>query len=391
MFSNDPVSETEKNSFFVSCGSFTRKDVKPVPWVLKNRYARGLTTITAAPGGTGKSALSLLEAVSIVTGKQLTHQEIRETGPVWLINGEDDLETIQMPRVEAIKKYYGFKDRELKHLYIGSGRRSPLKFAGLDDKGRPVANEKAIKFVIDTIKRNGIILLGIDPLVKCHSLKENSNDDMDFLMEIFNRITDETGCAFSGIHHMSKGRSEYGNADKTRGGSAIMSAARIGHTLYPLDKKDAKKYGISPQDAGYFLRLDQAKGNVSSPGQTTHWFKKESIKLFFDSEDTTVVLKAISPPDEVEQIDPKAEVVFEALVNIFEEEKIHEITVSQASAKISEKGMDFPGGSSKSTIERIIKSQIFSKGRAEYFGQKFKMKQNLMNYLAIFKDKEDES
>ena len=253
-------------------------DIKARDWIMQDRLIRGYMTLTAAPGGVGKSLLSILEGVSIATGRALTHDEVKEQCRVWYYNTEDPDDELDR-RVDAVKKTYGLTSEDLKDFGYSSGYRTPLKLAGYDDKGRPVVYENIVQYLIDTIKAENIGCLIIDPLVEIHSLNENSNTDMPVLMQALRRIADETYCAISLVHHTSQGSMDAaGNADKTRGATAIPNACRVTHTLFTMDLKAADRYNIIEAYRWKYLRLDTAKQNMAPPGLNTRWFERSSYK-----------------------------------------------------------------------------------------------------------------
>ena len=49
-------------------------EIPPRKWVFGRHYIRGYASLTVAPGGSGKSALVIAEALSIATGRSLLHR-----------------------------------------------------------------------------------------------------------------------------------------------------------------------------------------------------------------------------------------------------------------------------------------------------------------------------
>jgi AAA domain len=89
-------------------------------------YIRGFGSGTIAPGGTGKTALCLIEFVSMVIGRDLLHggNPIPKK-VVWYINAEDPLEELER-RLDAICLHYGVKAEELGGRFLLSGRETPV-------------------------------------------------------------------------------------------------------------------------------------------------------------------------------------------------------------------------------------------------------------------------
>lgn len=263
--------------------------IKPYDWIIPGRYLPGFFTVTVARGGAGKSRLGLLEAVSIATGENLCHGDIRKKGPVYLFTSEDPFDEIDR-RTAAILKHHGVKLEEIKDLYCTSGYESPICFAKLDQNKKPIINENLVKGLIERLKQLKCILCILDPLVEIHELPENDST-MKTMVEILRRIASESGCAVSLIHHTSKGIKEAGDMDSARGSSAIVYGARFAHTLLEMSEKEAKQFGIPDGGHRWYVRIDNAKSNYTAPATKCDWYKKISVPIFKDSDQTVGTLE----------------------------------------------------------------------------------------------------
>jgi RecA-family ATPase len=152
----------------------------------------------------------------------------------------------------------------MEKFYYDSAYENPLTLVSYDDRGRPLINQKQIDYIVSEIKRREIILFVLDPFVECHQVNENDNGAINMVMRAFRKIAKETGCAISVVHHTSKGKQDvHGNMDKARGASSLASAARIAHTFYTMNEKEAAQYGITPASRrSWYSRLDSAKANL---------------------------------------------------------------------------------------------------------------------------------
>lgn len=266
---------------------------KPRPWLLGRRYLPGYITLTVAPPGTGKSTYAMAEALSIVTGKRITHNAVYEQGAVWVYNTEDPLDELENSMIAAAK-CHKIKKSETRDLWLTSGCQKPIKLAASDGRGNRQANTAQIDSIIKFIRRNSIRLFVVDPLVRCHSLRESDNDDMDYLAQIFSRIAQEAQCAVNLVHHTPKGAGTPGSKDVARGAGALIAAARIAHTIYDMTDKEAKSLGVSADRAPWYMRLDSAKSNMSAPGKTTQWYRKEQVNIFDGSSQGTGAVRPVN-------------------------------------------------------------------------------------------------
>lgn len=328
--------------------------LKPREWILGYRYLREYITLTIAPGGVGKSLLTILEGLSIATGRQLTHDAVHQQGAVWLYNTEDPLDEIER-RIEAIYALYKISRQERGNFFYSSGYENPIKLVIPDDHGRPIVNTRLVDSVIEQIKKRDIVLFIVDPFVECHSVNENDNSAIAAVVQVCRRIAKETRCAVALVHHTSKGKHEYGNMDKARGASALIYGARIAHTLYPMTKKESTGYGIPEHRAPWFVRLDDAKANLAPPTVESCWYEKKSVKLFFDSDETTGALAPVKL-DRVEELLDKNATITAALFSIPRDDG-GSISLNQAVQHLIMEGLTgMNGGSGPTSIRRAIEA-----------------------------------
>jgi len=283
------------STFSIRCASeIQTHKLKPRNWLLGKRYLLGFVTLTVAPGGTGKSLLTILEGASIASGKRLTHDEVKLPGAVWMLSIEDPFEELDL-RITAMAKHYSLTREDMEKFYYSSAYDSDeqVSLVSYDDRNRPVINKALLSSIVNQIKQREVKLFIVDPFVECHQVNENDNGAINMVMKAFRKIAKETNCAISIIHHTSKGKEVHGSMDKARGASSAAYAARIAHTFYTMSEKEALQYGLTPNRASWYTRLDSAKKNLSAPSESFEWFEKKSVKLFYDNEETTGVLEAV--------------------------------------------------------------------------------------------------
>jgi hypothetical protein len=104
-------------------------------FVYGRHLIRGFLSATVAPGGVGKSALSIVEAVAMVSGRSLRGTRPRKPLRVWYWNGEDPAEEIQR-RVEATCLAFDVDPASFEgRLFIDSGRRTEIVLASQGKSG----------------------------------------------------------------------------------------------------------------------------------------------------------------------------------------------------------------------------------------------------------------
>ena len=282
---------TQLSTPSIRCAAEIQPDkIPPREWILGNRYLAGYVTVTIAPGGVGKSLFTILEGLSIAANQQLTYDEVKLPGAVWLYNAEDPFDELER-RVAAAAIHYSIPlEQGLNRFFYSSGYQSPFVLAAYDQKNRPVVNKKLIDSIIEQIKARKVTLFIVDPFVACHAMHENDNEGINVVMQAFRRIAAETGCAISLVHHSNKGEKDArGNMDKSRGASSLVFAARIAHTLYPMTPKESLAYGVSPKDVSSYVRLDSAKANLSLQSNESRWYQKTPTRINDGNPETTGV------------------------------------------------------------------------------------------------------
>ena len=155
----------------------------------------------------------------------------------------------------------------------------------------------------DYIKDNGIDILQTDPLVRCHKVEENNNGAMDGVMAIWTDCAEQTGCAIDLLHHLRKTGSERATVEDTRGGGAIIGAARTIRMMNRMSEQEAKTFGIKTErERLCMIRTDPtAKANMLPPAEHAQWHQFVSVRLPNHSPtspgDSVGVLIPWSPPD----------------------------------------------------------------------------------------------
>lgn len=232
-------------------------DIVPTPWVIEGRYARGFITFISAVGGSGKSLLQLLEALSASSGKDLSGAKVKEKTRVWLHNCEDDLNML-MQRLQAMSMRHDIDQSLMKYLYLSTGREFKIVL-GESERDKCIINKDMVDKVVSYIKRYKIGLWLVDPLIHLHRLNENDNGHMNALCDVFTDIAERTGCAIGLAHHTSKA------TGAARGASSIIDASRVAYRLETNHKSGT-------------VELKPVKNNLS-PTIDTCSFKFEAVDL----------------------------------------------------------------------------------------------------------------
>jgi hypothetical protein len=259
-------------------------DPGPIPprqWLLGNQFCRGFISSLVAAGGVGKSALRLLQFISLALGRPLCGQHIFHRSRVLLISLEDDDNELQR-RIKAVLDHFEIPRSELKGwLFCKYAKR--CKIAELKNGHRAAGPlEQQIR---DAIARRKPDLIALDPFVKLHSLGESDSGDMNFVCDLLVSLAVEHQIAVDIPHHVHKGQIAPGDADAGRGSSGIRDAGRLIFTLTPMSEAEAERFDIDIEDRHAFIRLDSAKLNIASRSGKTTWFKIIGVAIGNETDD----------------------------------------------------------------------------------------------------------
>lgn len=249
----------------------------PRDWVYGRHLIRKFISVTVAAGGTGKTALTLAEAMAMATGRPLLGQETKKLR-VWVWNLEDPLEELER-RFAAICQLYQVAPEEYEgSLFVNSGRDSSLVFAETQ-RGEAVLTP-AVVMVTDFIKQHEIDVVIVDPFVSSHRLNENDNGAIDLVVKAWGRVADQGNCAVELVHHVRKAQpgqsASYGDA---RGASALTDAARHVRRLTSMTFDEARYAGIDERERWRYSKEGDSKDNLAPPRGDGSWRQMVSVDL----------------------------------------------------------------------------------------------------------------
>jgi hypothetical protein len=254
----------------ISATAFKTIDPAAIPrreWLYGGHYIRKFITATIAAGGVGKSALKLTEAISMAIGRDLLDGNKTITPlRVWYWNGEDPKDEI-VRRVVAICMHYKIDQKELEgSLFVDSGHEMPIRLA-IEDHGRVVIDDQVVRAISGSIEKNKIDVMIIDPFIAIHKVSENNNPNIDQVVKQLGWIANLRNCAIEIVRHVRKpsaGQHDV-TADDSRGGGAIVNAARSCRVLNRMSNDEAEKARIERDDRYRYIRVDSGKQNLAPP------------------------------------------------------------------------------------------------------------------------------
>lgn len=276
-----PVGEEAPGRERIKASPYSWRDPSTIPrrkWLYGVHLIRQFISVTVAPGGLGKSSLTIVEALALATGRPLLGETVHEPCRVWLWNGEDPIEELHR-RVAAACQLYRISPAEIEgKLFLDSGRDMPMVVVK-KVRDEILVTEPVVEDIIETIITNNIGAFVIDPFVLSHSVPENDNMAIDKTARQWARVADITNAAGHLIHHVRKGatgQSEF-TVEDGRGAVALIAAARAARVMNRMTKEEGELAKIESHRR--YFRIDDGKANLAPPADKTAWRYIESVPL----------------------------------------------------------------------------------------------------------------
>ncbi len=246
-------------------------------WVLGRHAVCRFVSATIAPGGSGKTALALAEALSLASGKDFLNVGDLVRRRAWYIGLEDPLEEYER-RVAAAALLHKLEPKDLDGtFFLDGGRDHPFVITDHTRKGVDVSTP-VVDDIIETIgsKRIGYVI--VDPFIACHQAAENDNARIAEVVRAWAEIAEYTGAAIELVHHTRKRTGSEPGAQDARGASALLDGVRSARILVPMSEDEADRIELDG-DRRRFFRVATAKANLSVADGGGAWREIVSVPL----------------------------------------------------------------------------------------------------------------
>lgn len=279
-------------------------------WLIGSFAVRGNLTVLVAPPGAGKSTLGIALAVACAIGRDdLVGEQVHEPTRAWVWNNEDDQDELRR-RLAAVLQHWSVDVTDVRgRLGLNSGAERPLLVARLNRDGT-VLRLPDIDVMTERVRANGIGLLVVDPFVETHEVDENDNAQIKAVAAMWRDVARRAECAVVLVHHTGKPPAASadawaGSLAASRGASSLAGVARIMRTLFAMSERDAERLGIDPEQRHVWVRLDDAKANLSLASPRAKWFRRVSVTIA--NGDEVGVLVPGDPAPRGDATDPETE------------------------------------------------------------------------------------
>lgn len=258
---------------------FVWRDPATMPrrqWVYGRHLIRKFVSATFAPGGVGKSALVLSEAMAMASGKPVLGIKPRERLRVGYWNGEDPFEETERRALAASLLHDLYPDDLEGWLHLGSGRDDEVVIAEQTGSGAVILGPN-VEAILETIRALRLDVVIIDPFVSSHRVTENDNNAIDLVAKRWGKIADVTNTAIELVHHTRKTNGAETTVEDGRGAVSLLNAARSARVLNAMSKEERERAGVKPGEA--YFRVENGKANLAPPAEGADWYQVASIDL----------------------------------------------------------------------------------------------------------------
>lgn len=251
--------------------------IPPRDWVYGRHLIRRFVSATVAPGGVGKSSLTFVEAMAMVTGKALLNVPVPKPLKVWVWCLEDPREELDR-RFAAIAKHYKLTDDDIGgRLFLNSGRDTPLCVARQETKTGAIIVEPDMAEIEAEITSFGVDVLLVDPFVASHQVSENDNVAINAVMRQWVLLAERCNVAIELIHHTRKNGDGEVTVETSRGAKALTDATRDTRVINQMSEGEAAKFGI--ENRRLHFRTYSDKANLAPPAERSDWYMLENVTL----------------------------------------------------------------------------------------------------------------
>jgi hypothetical protein len=286
LFGHEPATNNSQGqiSYAIDPSPYTFPAAPSIPrreWLYGDHYVRGFVSATVAPGGLGKSSLTIVEALAMATGKPLLGVKSRGQFRVWLWNGEDPRDELDR-RISAAMQHYGLTPDDVgDRLLVDSGMEQEIVLAKEARDGALIV-EPVAGALASALQRKQIDIFVADPFVSSHKVSENNNGAIDLVVKRWAKIAYVTRASIELVHHVRKTNGEEVTVEDARGASALVNGTRAARALTRMTAKEGQSLGVA-EPWRYFRSGGVAKSNMAPPSglpaDRAEWFTLKSEQL----------------------------------------------------------------------------------------------------------------
>lgn len=273
---------TTPKAAHLNAANLARTMPRPRQWLFAATILRGAYTLLSAPGAAGKTALLIVIALSLATGRSLTGDYVHKRCKVLFISGEDGTDEL-LRRLLAAMQRYGITPEDIDEqlFLVGAGQELKVRLNTLDGRGRPTVDNTGLQALEGLLTETEADVVILDPLM---SFVPGGVNDNAIASEVAGHLVNlcvRRNCAVVLSHHHSKAAARNGEADTANaamGAAGWVNHARIACNIVTATETDAKAWGVLPSEVIGVFRVTDSKVNLSRKARD-RIFKLEEERL----------------------------------------------------------------------------------------------------------------
>jgi hypothetical protein len=279
--------------------------IPPRGWLLGVTFCRKFLSGLIGSGAAGKTTVRYVQYLALASRRNLTGEKVHVRSRILIVCLEDDLKEIER-RIGAAMLHHGVTPGEvdgwlsyccprgLKLLQQSNGRDAQIGGLYIE-----------LRRIVAALK---IDIVSIDPFIKAAGVDENDNNLIDQACVMLAMLGDEFNCAIDLNSHARKGNAAPGDAERDRGASAKKDAGRLMRTLTPMSTTEAELFDIAAKDQPAYVRVDDAKVNITPRSTEAMWFRLVDVPLgnrddIYPNGDNVQTAERWFPPDTFAKLD----------------------------------------------------------------------------------------
>lgn len=245
--------------------------IPPRQWLYGGHYVRSCATATVAPGGFGKTTLTLFEMMAMAL----------EGRRVWFISGEDPRDEVDR-RIAAHCQQHKIDVQQIGgRLYVDDRVSFPLQIGASPRTAMVKFERQWLARLEQEIRDKQIDVTALDPFISFHSVPEGDNGAIDQIVKRLALIAQNTNSCIELSHHVRKpvqGAIGELTVDDARGGSAIINAVRSCRVINRMGDSEAGIAKVPKDKRSSYVRVDKGKRNMA-PSEKAQWWHIVSVFL----------------------------------------------------------------------------------------------------------------
>lgn len=241
----------------------------PMEFIIEDILPKHRTTF-AAPGGTGKTQMTLWMALHVAAGRKLFDKyEVKRPGKVLVMNAEDPKRQLQRRLIQLANHMEWSSEEEkyeaFENVAFVDFETDTISLSAQVQRTNHYDITKTVDEIIKAYKEVGLSWVIFDPMTLFGFDEAGGNDSASAMMKASGILADQLSCAVTYVTHTTKAGARSGEADMhtTRGAAAFGDLTRAHWNLVNFRPYDA-------MSKTRYLQLSFDKASYAAPQPPVH-------------------------------------------------------------------------------------------------------------------------